>query len=162
MFYIYRMLQLAFWHKAMFKKEPWKIKQRVKLRKSSGLTATPINPVAGSPLDCSGTIYKMKYGKITGHMANVKWDNNNENSYPPEYLIIVDFPLKFLPRLPRLNKDNPNSTFKELEAYMIMEKEWLEHERRLEQRRQEMDQANNNSPGNDPYFPPLRYIDRGR
>lgn len=139
MLYIIRMMKLAFWHTAIAKKSPNSVRQRVKLR-PVGLTPTPNNPVMGSPLDCRGTVYKIFYNKKSrSHYACVKWDNHHENTYPREYLVVADFPLKFLPRFATINKNNPNSTFKELEAYKLMEVELLEHERRMRQREEELE-----------------------
>lgn len=128
MTYIFRMLQLMFWHTAILKEPPSKVKQRVKLQ-PLGITATMLNPVMGSALECMGTVIK-----ITKNRIFVTWDNNNNNAYSPRYLLIADFPLKFMPKFVRLGKNNPNITFKELESYKLMEKEWFEHEQRLKSR----------------------------
>lgn len=125
---IFRMLQLVFWHTSLLEEFPRKTKQRVKLR-AAGMVATALNPVMGSALECMGTVTK-----ITERQVFVRWDNNSDNIYPSNYLIIADFPLKFLPKFIKLGKDNPNVTFKELESYKMMEKEWLEYEERVKNR----------------------------
>jgi len=127
------MIQLAFWHEAILRKSPNRVKQRVKL-KDIGLVPTVFNPIMGSPLECMGTVTKVSNDK-----ARVKWDNNRENIYPLENLVIADFPLKFMPKFVRLDDNNPNITFKELEHYKLMEKEWYAHEKRMKVREDQPD-----------------------
>lgn len=127
------MIQLAFWHEAILRKSPNRVKQRVKL-KDIGLVPTVFNPIMGSPLECMGTVTKVSNDK-----ARVKWDNNRENIYPLENLVIADFPLKFMPKFVRLDDNNPNITFKELEHYKLMEKEWYAHEERMKVREDQPD-----------------------
>jgi len=130
MFQIFRMIQLVLWHETLLKKNANKIKQRVKL-KNIGLAATALNPIIGSPLECLGTVIE-----IIADKAKVRWDNNRENVYPLSNLIIADFPLKFIPSFAKLNGDNPNVTYKELEYYRLMEREWYEHEERIKARKE--------------------------
>jgi len=127
MLQIFRMLQLMTWYEDIkVGKKPSKVKQRVKLRRAAGVVPSPLNPIVGSPSECFGTIIK-----ISGDKAEVQWDNNHRNKYPLWMLMIRDFPLKFMPKLIKMNDSNPNITFKELEQYKIMEKEWYEHEERM-------------------------------
>lgn len=127
MFDIFRMLQLVFWHTALYNEHPRKAKQRVKL-KDVGLMPTPQNPVMGSALECAGTVVRVRRGT---NAAYVRWDNGSENKYSRSRLLVIDFPLKFMPKFLTLNGNNPNVTFKELERYKEIEKERLEFEARL-------------------------------
>lgn len=102
-------------------KEPWKIRQRVKLRPGF-YTPSQTNPCESSIYECKGTVVKVEddAASIRKGACRVKWDSGytaayliKAERYPPLY--ICDFPIKsksFKTKLTNLNENNPNIAFK--------------------------------------------------
>lgn len=123
---IFRIIQFLSFMFAM-NKEPWKIRQRVKLINGHYLPEHS-NPCTNSEYECEGTVSGVEKSNGKDSYATVKWDNGYTNVYPIgpgilHRLFISDFPMKkkyLVKNVLVLNETNPNIAFKKKKEYMVM------------------------------------------